>query len=81
MYGTRHLGAVRSLVIAILVFATSAGPGVIGYLIDIGVPYPTQIAAMGLYCFAASALMLLVSRRIVARNARFESFSVASSPS
>lgn len=70
MYGTRNLGAVRSVVIAILVFATSAGPGLTGYLIDIGVSYSAQIAAMGIYCFAACGLMLLVTRRIIARNAR-----------
>ncbi|AZN73374.1 MFS transporter [Georhizobium profundi] len=68
MYGTRHLGAVRSVVIAILVFATSAGPGLTGYLIDIGVAYPTQIAVMGGYCFVASALLFVVSRHIIARN-------------
>lgn len=70
MYGIRHLGAVRSVVIAILVFATSAGPGLTGYLIDVGVSYPAQIAVMGLYCFAASALLLVVSRRIETRNSR-----------
>lgn len=69
MYGTKHLGAVRSVVVAILVFATSAGPGLTGYLIDVGVSYPLQIATMGIYCFAASALMYAVSRRLVQRNA------------
>lgn len=69
MYGTGHLGAVRSVVIAILVFATSAGPGLTGYLIDAGVDYPLQVATMGMYCFAMCGLMLLVSRRLVSRNA------------
>lgn len=68
MYGTRHLGAIRSVVIAILVFATSAGPGLTGMLIDVGVSYPAQIALMGFYCFAASGLMALVASRTVARN-------------
>ena len=68
MYGTRHLGAIRSVVIAILVFATSAGPGLTGMLIDAGVSYPAQIAVMGFYCFAASGLMALVASRTVARN-------------
>lgn len=71
IYGTRHLGAVRSIVIAILVFATSAGPGLTGYLIDFGVPYPSQIAVMGIYCFAVSALMYVVSHRIRVRNEAF----------
>jgi MFS family permease len=69
MYGTKHLGAIRSVVVAILVFATSAGPGLTGYLIDVGVSYPLQIATMGIYCFAASALMYAVSRRLAERNA------------
>lgn len=69
MYGTKHLGAIRSVVVAILVFATSAGPGLTGFLIDAGVSYPLQIGAMGIYCFLASALMYAVSRRLVERNA------------
>ncbi|MDN2567852.1 MFS transporter [Aquibium sp. A9E412] len=67
IYGIRHLGAVRALTVAIMVFATAMGPGITGFLIDLGVPYPWQIAAMGLYCIAASGLMLAVSRRLRAR--------------
>ena len=70
MYGTAHLGAVRSVVIAILVFATSAGPGITGYFIDAGASYPLQIAVMGAYCLAASVMMFFVSRGLIARNAR-----------
>lgn len=70
MYGTRHLGAIRSVVIAIGVFATSAGPGLTGYLIDAGISYPAQIAVMGIYCFVASGVMGAVGSRIIARNAR-----------
>lgn len=69
MYGTRHLGAVRSVIIALLVFATSMGPGLTGFLIDLGVSYPLQIGVMGLYCFAASALMVIVMRAVERRNA------------
>lgn len=67
IYGTHYLGAVRALTVAILVFATAMGPGLTGYLIDLGVSYPLQIAAMGFYCLAAAALMLAVSRRLAAR--------------
>ncbi|TPW31376.1 MFS transporter [Pararhizobium mangrovi] len=69
MYGTRHLGAVRSIVMALMVCSTAIGPGLSGYLIDIGVSYPGQIVAMGCYCVFAAGLMLVVSRRISARNA------------
>ncbi|WP_173931822.1 MFS transporter [Chelativorans sp. Marseille-P2723] len=67
IYGVRHLGSVRALIVAVTVLATAMGPGLTGYLIDIGVSYPSQIAAMGLYCIAAMALMFLVSRRIANR--------------
>lgn len=68
IYGTRHLGAIRSLTVAIMVFATAAGPGLTGYLIDVGIDYPTQILVMGFYCFAASALLLMVSRALLRRG-------------
>src|SRR5690606_26028933 len=67
IYGTNHLGAIRALTVAVLVFATAMGPGLTGALIDLGVPYPLQIAAMGVYCFAACGLMVYVSRRLAAR--------------
>lgn len=67
IYGTRHLGAVRALTMAIMVFATAMGPGLTGYLIDLGVSFPLQIAVMGVYCLAAAVLMLMVSRRLRAR--------------
>ena len=47
VYGTRHLGAVRSVVTAMMVFFTAAGPGLTGALIDLGVPFPTQLQVIG----------------------------------
>ncbi|WP_306119346.1 MULTISPECIES: MFS transporter [unclassified Roseitalea] len=67
-YGTARLGAIRAIVVAFMVFATAMGPGVTGTLIDLGVSYPGQIVAMGFYCLAISAVMLIVSRRLVARR-------------
>ncbi|GAB5506317.1 MAG: MFS transporter [Rhizobiaceae bacterium] len=67
VYGVRHLGAIRAVTVAIMVFATAMGPGLTGFLIDLGVSYPLQIGAMGLYCFAASVLMFFVSRGLAAR--------------
>lgn len=68
IYGTKYLGAVRSIIIAMMVFGTAIGPGLTGYLIDIGVSYPLQILTMGIYCLAASVIMLFVSRKINARR-------------
>ncbi len=68
VYGLGHLGAIRALIVATTVFATAAGPGITGYLIDIGVGYPAQLIAMGVYCFPVSVLMAFVARRVRARN-------------
>lgn len=68
MYGVDHLGAIRSVVMAVLVFASAAGPGASSLLIDLGVSYPGQILAMGAYCLAASALMRTVTRRLRTRR-------------
>ena len=69
IYGVKHLGSIRSVIIAMMVFGTALGPGLTGYLIDLDISYPLQILTMGIYCLAASAFMLFVSRRITARLA------------
>ncbi|GAB4348845.1 MAG: MFS transporter [Oricola sp.] len=69
IYGTLHLGAIRSLIVAFMVFSTAVGPGLTGLLIDLGVSYPAQIFFMGIYCLVASGALVVASRRLVARNA------------
>jgi len=68
VYGVKNLGGIRSITIAVMVFGTALGPGITGYLIDYGVAYGAQILVMGLYCLAASMIMLFVSRRITQRK-------------
>src|SRR5690606_16632841 len=68
IYGTKHLGAVRSVAVAAMVFASALGPGLTGYLIDAGVDYSHQLATMGAYSLAAAALMWFVSRRLRHRS-------------
>ena len=69
VYGTKHLGSIRSRIVAFMVFATAVGPGLTGALIDFGVPYPAQILAMGVYCLAASVVLFTVSRQLRIRSA------------
>jgi MFS family permease len=64
VYGTRHLGSVRSMVTTVMVVSTGVGPGVTGLLIDAGVDVPRQCLAMGLWCLALSGLGLSTCRRI-----------------
>ncbi len=59
-YGTRHLGAIRSVSTALMVFATAIGPLATGYMIDAGIDYNDQLRGMaaaicivsGIYFFA-----------------------------
>lgn len=62
IYGTAHLGAVRSFIVATMVFATALGPGVTGFLIDADVSYPFQITLMGIYCLVVTFLMIAAAR-------------------
>lgn len=68
IYGTKHLGSVRSIIVALMVLSSALGPGFTGYLIDYGIPFPSQIVVMGLYCLAVSVVMLFVSRRVAIRQ-------------
>ena len=64
VYGTEHLGAIRSLATTIMVFSTAIGPGLTGILIDRGIDFPTQCLALGIWCFAASVVGLVIERRL-----------------
>ncbi len=61
IYGTRNLGALRSLIVSTMVFATAAGPGVTGTLIDRGIPLETQMIWLGSYCLVAIGMMVIAS--------------------
>ncbi|GAF89019.1 unnamed protein product, partial [marine sediment metagenome] len=61
VYGTLHLGSLRAITVSLMVFMSAAGPGVTGWLIDLGVPFSTQLLYMGSFCFGAVVLMTLAS--------------------
>ncbi|MCE0506274.1 MFS transporter [Roseivivax sp. GX 12232] len=58
-YGTRHIGAIKALGAAVMVFGTALGPGVTGLLIDLGIGIGAQYAGMAVYFLGATALMAL----------------------
>ena len=64
LYGTAHLGAIRSVATAALVLASAAGPGLAGVLIDMGVSLERQCLYYGVYCVLASGGYLLLQGRI-----------------
>lgn len=57
LYGTRHLGAIRSLSTSVIVFASALSPGLLGILLDAGVPLTLQLFFMSGYSFAAAVWM------------------------
>ena len=63
VYGTRHLGAIRSMATAIMVFGTAVSPVLFGRLLDLGVSIEA-IAWMGaLYTCVSIVLATIASRR------------------
>lgn len=64
LYGTRHLGSIKALTHAGMVFSTAAGPGAAGALIDFGVDLNVQAWGYVAYCAAVSALFVPLSARL-----------------
>ncbi|RLQ87690.1 MFS transporter [Notoacmeibacter ruber] len=76
VYGTKHLGAIRSVIIAATVFSTAAGPGLTGILIDQGVDYSAQILAMGAVAALSALLFVPLSARL-RRRLELQAFAAA----
>jgi MFS family permease len=64
LYGVSHLGAIRSMVVTVLVVVSAVGPGLAGWAIDRGIGFPHIVTGFGVYCLAVSLLMLPVARRL-----------------
>lgn len=47
LYGTRHIGAIKAAVAAVMVLGSALGPGLSGWLIDVGIPFPRQLPVIG----------------------------------
>ncbi|MEM6650170.1 MAG: MFS transporter [Pseudomonadota bacterium] len=71
IYGTKHLGAIRSVIVSAMVLATAIGPGITGALIDYGIDLPSQLFALGGYCLL-TALSMATASLILRRRARKE---------
>ena len=63
LYGVRHLGAIRSLVMAIMVLVSAIAPAIMGWLFDAGVTVETLALLFAAWAFAGWLLLLVVLRR------------------
>jgi sugar phosphate permease len=70
LYGTAHLGAIRSFDHAVMVFSTGLAPAVMGLLIDGGASMEAIAMASAVWCAGASALAAIAAppARQVARD-------------
>ena len=58
-YGTRHIGSIKSVAAALMVFGSAIGPGVTGLLIDVGIDFPDQMLPIAVYYLIAAGLATL----------------------
>lgn len=58
IYGVAHLGAIKALWTALMVFASAASPVILGWLIDTGVTMEAISLACFVYVIAASLLVM-----------------------
>lgn len=63
MYGVSHLGAIRSAVTGLMVFATACAPGPLGWLLERGVTIASLAWTGALACVIASFLGAFAVRR------------------
>jgi MFS family permease len=68
VYGTAHLGSIRSVTVSAVVIATAAGPGLTGTMIDQGVSLPKQMLYLGGYCLLATMAMSIAAICLRRRN-------------
>lgn len=64
LYGTRHLGAIRSVVTAVVVVASAVSPGMAGWLLDQGVGLELQLNVMGTFSLLAAAWVIVLIPRM-----------------
>lgn len=65
-YGTQYIGSIKSAATALMVFGSALGPGLSGWLIDIGVEIEIQMLAYAV-CFAIAGLFLWAAARMATR--------------
>ncbi|PTX57872.1 MFS transporter [Litoreibacter ponti] len=64
-FGTRHLGSIKALAAAVMVFGSAIGPGLAGLLLDMGISFPTQMLWVAGYMVVATVLAVIGVQRAV----------------
>ena len=64
LYGVKHLGSIKALTTALMVFATAFGTALFGYLIDIGFTVGDIATVSGIYIFISLILLFFVRKKL-----------------
>ena len=64
LYGVKHLGSIKALTTALMVFATAFGTALFGFLIDIGFSVSDIAAVSGVYIFVSLMLLFLIRKTL-----------------
>lgn len=64
LFGTRHLGAIRASAFSAQVFATALAPGLMGLLLDLGIPLSSQCMGLAAYTLFAALVLTLLQPRL-----------------
>jgi MFS family permease len=62
LYGPKHLGAIKSLTNAIMVFASALGPALVGSLLEWGLSFTLILLLLAAFCLLATALLVYALR-------------------
>jgi MFS family permease len=64
LYGTRWIGGVKALATSMMVVSTAAGPGITGWLIDLGITFPEQTLYLSAWCLVMCVVFAFVAPRL-----------------
>lgn len=70
LFGTAHLGAIRAIIASSVVFGSGLAPGLVGYLIDAGVPVHQQAPWFSAICLLLTLIYLGFRPRLAELAAR-----------
>ncbi len=68
VYGTKHLGAIRSLFMSLMVLFSALGPGVMGWMIDWGFSFTTQMYLFAGWSFVGAIALTYAAKAYASRD-------------